>query len=86
MTNKKERQLKVYSQSGYYYRNDQRPAIFLQGKWLQELGFDIGDNITVKCQNNKLTIKNNAKTNLNCLFLHCFLFLRFQALHENYVV
>lgn len=53
---KKERQIKVYSQSGYYNADNQRPAIFLQGKWLQELGFDIGDSIIVKCQNNKLTI------------------------------
>lgn len=53
---KKERALKVASQPGYYLSNDQRPAITLQGKWLKELGFEIGDHVSVKCQNNKLII------------------------------
>ena len=32
------------------------PEIRLQGKWLQELGFGIGQAITVACQFNKITI------------------------------
>lgn len=53
---KKKRQIKVYSQHGYYGA-DQRPAIFLQGKWVQELGFNIGDHCTIICDNNKITIQ-----------------------------
>lgn len=56
MRKKVERKIKVYSQSGYYNANDQRPAIFLQGKWLKDLGFDIGDQVSVKCQQNQLII------------------------------
>lgn len=53
---KKERSLKVSAQPGYYFANNERPAINLQGKWLKELGFEIGDHVSVKCQNNKLII------------------------------
>lgn len=53
---KKERQIKVYSQHGYYGA-DQRPAIFLQGKWVQELGFNIGDHCIIICDDNKITIQ-----------------------------
>ncbi|SMG19628.1 SymE family type I addiction module toxin [Arenibacter troitsensis] len=32
------------------------PEIRLEGKWLQELGFEIGKEIEIKEQRNKLTI------------------------------
>ena len=32
------------------------PEIRLEGKWLRELGFEIGDQIEIKQQKNKLTI------------------------------
>lgn len=60
MPQKKNRELKVSTQHGYY-GNDQRPAIYLQGKWIQELGFDIGDHVSVKCQNNKIIITKSKE-------------------------
>ncbi len=32
------------------------PLIRIQGKWLAELGFDIGDKVVVECQNGRLMI------------------------------
>jgi len=33
------------------------PEIRLEGKWLEQLGFEIGKEIEIKQQKNKLTIK-----------------------------
>ena len=33
------------------------PALSLKGKWLEELGFDIGAKVMVECQNGQLVIK-----------------------------
>ncbi len=41
----KKRSIKVYGQSGYKYH--ETPTIMLKGMWLKELGFDIGDYISV---------------------------------------
>ena len=53
----KLRKLKVYEK--FQYR-DRRiitiPEIQLKGKWLRELGFEIGKEIEIKQQKNKLTI------------------------------
>lgn len=51
---KKSRSVKVYGQSGYNYKTV--PAIMLKGQWLKELGFDIGDYISISCENGKLVI------------------------------
>ena len=51
---KKSRSMKVYGQSGYRYK--ETPTIMLKGQWLRELGFDIGDYISVSCENGKLII------------------------------
>jgi toxic protein SymE len=40
---------------GYYLQN-RRPTIKLQRKWLEEIGFKIGDKVDVKCENGRLTI------------------------------
>ena len=37
------------------------PEIRLEGKWLQELGFEIGKEIEIKEQKNKLTITLSDK-------------------------
>lgn len=54
MKNQKNRSLKVHSQSGRNYKAT--PTIILKGEWLQELGFAIGDYISVSCENGKLII------------------------------
>ena len=33
------------------------PQIILQGKWLEALGFSIGDKITVDCQQGRIVIE-----------------------------
>ena len=54
MAFKKFRNMKVYEQSGYNYKST--PTIMLKGQWLKEAGFNVGDSITVTCENGKLII------------------------------
>lgn len=55
----KKRSIKVYGQSGYKYR--ETPTIMLKGNWLKEAGFDIGDYISVTCEDGKLIIAQDAE-------------------------
>ncbi len=59
MKNQKIRSMKVHEQSGYNYRAT--PTIILKGQWLKEIGFEIGDYITVSCENGKLIITPDAE-------------------------
>lgn len=59
MTDKKKRNLKVYSQSGYRYH--EVPAIVLRGVWLKNAGFDIGDYVSVKCEDGRLIIEPDVE-------------------------
>ena len=52
--NQKNRSMKVYSQNGRNYKAT--PTIILKGQWLEEMGFAIGDYISVSCENGKLVI------------------------------
>lgn len=54
MAYKKYRGMKVYEASGYQYKRT--PSIVLKGQWLSELGFDIGEQIEVKCEDGRLII------------------------------
>lgn len=56
---KKNRSIKVYGQSGYKYQST--PTIMLKGNWLRDLGFDIGDYISISCENGKLVITPDAE-------------------------
>ena len=52
---KKSRKLTVYGATkGTNFQSI--PQIRLQGNWLKETGFSIGDNIQIVCQKDKLTI------------------------------
>lgn len=42
------RKLKVYEGSGYKYKST--PTIILKGEWLRKYGFDIGEDIEVRCE------------------------------------
>jgi len=54
---KNPRTLKVYETfQPRLRRNIAIPEIQLKGKWLQELGFEIGGQVEIKQQKNKLTI------------------------------
>ena len=55
----KKRRIKVYGQSGYKYQ--ETPTIMLKGMWLKELGFDIGDYISVTCEDGRLVITPDAE-------------------------
>lgn len=50
----KRRSIKVYGQSGYKYQ--ETPTIMLKGMWLKELGVEMGDYISVVCEDGKLII------------------------------
>lgn len=66
MAYKKYREMKVYEASGYQYKRT--PSIVLKGKWLSELGFDIGEQIEVKCEDGRLIItKANEIWDINQL-------------------
>ena len=51
---KKIRKLKVYEASGRDYKRV--PQIRLTGEWLKRLGFNIGDEIEVRCDAGKLIL------------------------------
>ena len=55
----KNRSIKVVSQSGYNYKAT--PTITLKGQWLKELGFDIGDYVSISYENGKLVITPDAE-------------------------
>ena len=57
--NQKNRSMKVHAQSGYNYKAT--PTIILKGQWLQEMGFEIGDYISVSCEDGKLIITPDAE-------------------------
>lgn len=59
MTKKNKRSIKVYGMSGYKYRTT--PTIMLKGQWLAELGFEIGDYITISCEDGKIVITPDAE-------------------------
>lgn len=56
----KKRSIKVISQSGHNYKAT--PTIMLKGQRLKELGFDIGDYVSVTCH-----LMDSLKT-----FLYCY--------------
>ena len=51
-----QRKLKVY-----YVVSEDNPKIQLSGNWLRELGFHVGDHISVQCKQGMLVIRNIAK-------------------------
>lgn len=59
-----ERQLKVYEKyfSRSYNGTVIRPEIRLCGKWLQDVGFECGEIITVRHEKNKITITVDDQT------------------------
>ncbi len=60
MKDKNSRRLKVYGQSnGYNYQDV--PTIVLKGKWLEAAGFDIGNYVTISCENEQLIITHDNR-------------------------
>lgn len=54
----KERILKVYESTG---TKNLTPRIQLQGKWLENIGFHIGEHFTVSYDQNQIIIKLQSK-------------------------
>lgn len=50
----KNRKMTVYKTTGTGYQRI--PQIKMQGGWLEDAGFSIGDHIQIKCQKNRLVI------------------------------
>lgn len=63
---KKSRKLKVYGMGGY--KSKDVATIMLKGKWLEELGFEMGTPILVECENGKLVItpREEEKVKVPC--------------------
>ena len=59
MDKKNKRNIKVYGMSGYKYKTT--PTIMLKGDWLSKLGFQIGDYLTVSCEDGKIVITPDAE-------------------------
>ena len=55
----KKRSIKVYGQSGYKYR--EIPTIMLKGMWLKKAGFDVGNYISVTCEDGKIVIAKDTE-------------------------
>ena len=70
MAKKNVRNMKVCGQSGYKYETV--PAITLKGKWLEELGFHLGDYVQVKCENGQLTSAFYASYNNSFYYVTFF--------------
>jgi hypothetical protein len=56
------RELTVSEATNYGRRT--APMLRIQGLWLQELGFNIGDSVMVKCDDGKLVITQYAAENV----------------------
>lgn len=56
---KNARNLKVVGQSGYKY--EATPTITLKGKWLSSIGFDIGDYVSISCEDGRIVITPDAE-------------------------
>ena len=56
----KERKLKISYAPGTEYK-EQIPRIVLQGKWLKELGFEVGEHVIVSPSREKIVVSKNKQ-------------------------
>ena len=56
----KERKLKVTYAPGSEYK-EQIPRIVLQGKWLKELGFEVGEHVIISYSNENIILSKNKE-------------------------
>ena len=78
----KKRSVKVYGQSGYKYK--ETPTIMLKGLWLKEAGFDIGDYISVTCEDGKIIITQDVERAAEKAAEAEFMEREMQALQKRY--
>ena len=41
------------------YHKEEIPRIVLQGKWLKELGFEVGEHVTINYSNENIVVSKN---------------------------
>lgn len=54
----KERKMTVYKGQGAF--KEAPPQILLQGRWLEQAGFNAGDKITVDCKQGGLSLQRTS--------------------------
>lgn len=59
----KERKLKVTYAPGSEYK-EQIPRIVLQGKWLKELGFEVGEYVIISPSNENIVISKYSESKI----------------------
>ena len=52
-----QREIRAYTSRS----NTSYPCIVLQGKWLADLGFSVGDYLSINCEDQKITINIKEK-------------------------
>lgn len=83
MTKQKNiRSLKVHEQSGYNYHGT--PTIQLKGQWLKELGFNIGDYVSIVCENGRLVITPDVERAKEKAAEKAFMEREMKALQKRY--
>lgn len=55
----KERKMTVYKGRGAF--KEAPPQILLQGRWLEQAGFNAGDKITVDCRQGSLSLQRTSR-------------------------
>ena len=55
----RSKELKIYTGNGTNYAPI--PKIILQGKWLDNIGFSIGEKVSVSFEENKIVIEKVAE-------------------------
>ncbi|HFH9926310.1 TPA: SymE family type I addiction module toxin [Streptococcus suis] len=58
-----ERKLKVTYAPGSEYK-EQIPRIVLQGKWLKELGFEVGEYVIISPSNENIVISKYSESKI----------------------
>lgn len=59
---KKERKSFQRVYYGYAYKSSvQKPLIKLQGKYLQDFGFKVGDSVKIECEQGRIIITANSQ-------------------------
>ena len=76
------RNLKVYQKCGYNYKST--PAIMLKGQWLEKLGFNVGDYISISCEDGRLVITPDAERAKAKAAEEAFLEREMKALYKRY--
>lgn len=82
-TKKEYRELTVSEATNYGRRT--APMLRIQGLWFQELGFNIGDPVLVKCEDGKLIIMRDTAREEMIEAEKAFMEAETKKLHEKFL-